>query len=120
MLELYNKLVKGKRIRKEEEAEFYGVDVKSIERDLNVIKAFLSEQKAETEEISEVKCDRKRGEYYLLTTTRSEFTKSEILAISKILLKSRAFTKNEMNELILNEQFHYVEPHHKTVFIDKI
>ena len=66
------------------------------------------------------------------------FTNSEILAICKILLDSRAFTKKEMKDildrlisccapeanqqvvgdLIRNEAFHYVEPRHRTVFID--
>ena len=63
---------------------------------------------------------------------------SEVLALCKILLDSRAFTKEEMvemidklisccvpqinqkrvKELIRNEEFHYVEPRHKTRFIE--
>ena len=140
VLALHEKLRSGRGIRKEEEARHYGVDVKSIERDIDVIKSFLSDRQAETGEIREVKYDRKRGEYILVTRQNSKFTKSEILAISKILLESRAFTKKEMDELmekllsccvpeenykivkqlILNEQHHYVEPHHKTVFVDKM
>ena len=140
VLALHEKLRSGRGIRKEEEARHYGVDVKSIERDIDVIKSFLSDQQAETGEIREVKYDRKRGEYILVTRQNSKFTKSEILAISKILLESRAFTKKEMDDLIekllsccvpeenyqivkkliLNEKHHYVEPHHKTVFVDKM
>lgn len=140
VLALHEKLRSGKGIKKEEEAKRYGVDVKSIERDIDVIKSFLSDRQAETGEIREITFDRKRGEYILVTRQNSKFTKSEILAISKILLESRAFTKKEMDELmekllsccvpeenykivkqlILNEQHHYVEPHHKTVFIDKM
>lgn len=140
VLALHEKLRSGKGIKKEEEAKRYGVDVKSIERDIDVIKSFLSDRQAETGEIREITFDRKRGEYILVTRQNSKFTKSEILAISKILLESRAFTKKEMDELmekllsccvpeenykivkqlILNEQYHYVEPHHKTVFIDKM
>ena len=135
VLALHEKLRSGKGIKKEEEAKRYGVDVKSIERDIDVIKSFLSDRQAETGEIREITFDRKRGEYILVTRQNSKFTKSEILAISKILLESRAFTKKEMDELmekllsccvpeenykivkqlILNEQHHYVEPHHKTV-----
>lgn len=140
VLALHEKLRSGKGIKKEEEAKRYGVDVKSIERDIDVIKSFLSDRQAETGEIREITFDRKRGEYILVTRQNSKFTKSEILAISKILLESRAFTKKEMDELmekllsccvpeenykivkqlILNEQHHYVEPHHKTVFVDKM
>ena len=67
-----------------------------------------------------------------------KFSNSEVLALCKILLDSRAFTKTEMTDmldklisccvpksnqklvtdLISNETFHYVEPQHKTKFID--
>ena len=67
-----------------------------------------------------------------------KFSNSEVLALCKILLDSRAFTKKEMigmldklisccvpkadqqlvNDLISNEEFHYVEPRHKNIFID--
>ncbi len=70
----------------------------------------------------------------------STFSNSEILAVCKILLDSRAFTKEEMSQilcklisccvpeskqklvrdLIKNEEFHYVEPRHKTIFMDKM
>ena len=65
---------------------------------------------------------------------------SEILAICKILLDSRAFTKKEMQdmlgklisccvpkdsrrlvkELIRNEEFYCVEPRHRTRFPDNL
>jgi predicted DNA-binding transcriptional regulator YafY len=67
-----------------------------------------------------------------------KLSNSEVLAICKILLDSRAFTKSEMAEmlkkivsccvpeknrklvedLIRNEAFHYIEPRHQTKFID--
>ena len=70
----------------------------------------------------------------------SMMSNSEILAVSKILLASRAFTKNEIGgilrkmvdgcvplknmklvkELISNEQFHYVELRHKTYIQDRL
>ena len=69
-----------------------------------------------------------------------EFTNPEILAICKILLDSRAFTKKEMEailaklidscvpednqklvkEMISNEEFHYIQPRHGSVFMDKM
>ena len=65
---------------------------------------------------------------------------SEVPAISKILLESRAFTKKEMmnlldkliencipwknrveiNDMLNNERFHYVELRHHKKFLDKI
>lgn len=82
---------------------------------------------------------REKG-YRLEQSGRLSLTNAEILAVSKILLDSRAFTKAEMvsildrlvencipkenrklvNDLIQNEQFHYVEPRHHKVFLDKL
>ena len=70
----------------------------------------------------------------------SLMSNSEILAVSKILLASRAFTKREIGsilkkmiggcvplknmqlvkELLSNERFHYVELHHKSCIQDKL
>ena len=64
----------------------------------------------------------------------------EVLAVAKILLDSRAFTRTEMmdmldrlvaccvppencklvNDLIANERYHYIELQHKKVFMDKM
>ena len=80
--------------------------------------------------------DRRQKGYMMKTADVSTFSNSEILAICKILLDSRAFTKKEMTamldklvtncvtaknrdvirELIKNEAFHYIEPHHKKSF----
>lgn len=67
-------------------------------------------------------------------------TNSEILAVTKIILESRAFSKRELqiilekmingcvplksmklvSELIANEKYHYVELHHKEYIQDKL
>ena len=84
--------------------------------------------------------DRAINGYRLEHIYKLKFTNPEILAICKILLDSRALTKKEMEsilaklidscvpeenqklvkELIKNEEFHYIEPRHHTVFIDKM
>lgn len=139
-LAMYLRLSAGQVINKEEVAREYGVSTRTIGRDLETIRECLSDWQTETGEIQKIEHDKQRGGHVLVTQSNSRFTKSEILALSKILLESRAFTKKEMDglmekllsccvpkenyqivkELILNEQFHYVEPHHKTVFIDKM
>ena len=84
--------------------------------------------------------DRSAKGYRLEQLYKTRLSNSEILAVCKILLDSRAFTKKEMlllldklveccvpqtnqkavMDLISNEEFHYVEPRHHTVFIDKL
>lgn len=84
--------------------------------------------------------DRQEKGYRLETLYKMRLKNSEVLALSKILLDSRAFTKNEMvkmldklitccvpksnqkvvKDLIINEEFHYVEPQHKSEFLEKM
>lgn len=138
VLEIYTKLINGYMINKSEEAMNYGVNERSIQRDLHDIDTFLDTNAASTGEVNAVVRDKDSNCYYLETVRQSKFTNSEILALCKILLDSRAFTKEEMTdmldklisccvpknnqklirELIGNEAFHYVEPRHKTKFID--
>ena len=90
--------------------------------------------------ISSIIYDYKEKGYKLDSTSSLKLTNQEILAISKILLDSRAFTKREMEDLmdklvdccvprqnrdlvqslIKNEEYHYIEPRHKSVFLDKL
>ena len=44
ILGMYLRLLDGEKITKKEEAERYGVDVRSIQRDLDALRVFLSGQ----------------------------------------------------------------------------
>ena len=140
VLGIYTKLMDGNIVRKSEEALRYGVNERSIQRDIDDIRSYLEYESEDDGFINEIIYDRIDKGFRLQQIYRLKFTNSEILAISKILLDSRAFTKKEMemllkklvaccvpeqnrrliNELIRNEEFHYVEPRHKTKFIDKL
>ena len=140
VLGIYTKLMDGNIVRKSEEAMRYGVNERSIQRDIDDIRSYLEYESEDDGFINEIIYDRIDKGFRLQQIYRLKFTNSEILAISKILLDSRAFTKKEMemllkklvaccvpeqnrrliNELIRNEEFHYVEPRHKTKFIDKL
>ena len=59
-LSMYVRLCAGKRINKAEEANRFGVDERSIQRDIDDIRAFLEDQKAEsTAESREIVYDRR-------------------------------------------------------------
>lgn len=140
VLGLYTKLQNGYVVNKVEEAQNYGVNERSIQRDIDDIRNFLEQEVEATGDINSVVYDRLAKGYRLEQIYKMRLTNSESLAICKILLDSRAFTKPEMiemlkklieccvpkanqklvSDLISNEEFHYVEPHHKTVFIDKM
>ena len=137
VLQIYSKLSDGYIVYKSEEAERYGVNERSIQRDIDHIRNFLDEDSERTGIVNSVIYDRIEKGYRLETIYRMRLQNSEVLALCKILLDSRAFTKNEMvdmleklisccvpkinqkrvRELIQNEEFHYVEPRHGNEFV---
>lgn len=140
-LDIYARLCEGRVISKTEESERFGVDARSIQRDIDDIRAFLDERKTgQASDDRAVVYDRNQKGFVMTGAEGSMMSNSEILAVSKILLGSRAFTRKEIDsilkkmidgcvplknmklvsELISNEQFHYVELHHKTHIQDRL
>lgn len=140
VLGIYTKLINGAIVNKAEEAVNYGVNERSIQRDIDDIRNFMEQSITDSGSINSIIYDRQEKGYRLEKILQSKFSNSEILAICKILLDSRSVTKVEMEnmlnkligccvpetnrkvvkELVSNEAFHYIEPRHKTVFIDKM
>lgn len=139
-LDMYIRFCEGKVINKAEEAFRFGVDERSIQRDIDDIRAFLEERNISVGDTRQIEYDRAKKGFLMTGAEPSMMTNSEILAVSKILLESRAFTKREMkvildklvegcvplknmklvSELIANEKYHYVELHHKEYIQDKL
>ena len=140
VLFLYSKLLNGYIVNKAEEALNFNVNERSIQRDIEDIRNFIDKEGAETGEINNVIYDREKKGYRLEKLYNLRLNNCEILAICKILLDSRAFTKNEMSnmidrlieccvpesnravirDLIKNEEYNYIELTHRSVFIDKM
>ena len=138
VLSIYTKLISGNVVNKLEEAQKYSVNERTIQRDIDDIRSYMESQAEKTGCINSVVYDRIKKGYRLEQIYKMKLTNSEVLAVCKILLDSRAFTKNEMidmldkliaccvpkenqkmiTDLISNEEFHYVEPRHRTKFID--
>jgi predicted DNA-binding transcriptional regulator YafY len=128
----------GSLINKAEEAQKYGVNQRTIQRDIDDIRNFLESDIDQAGIINSVIYDRTDKGYRLEQIYQLKLTNGEILAICKILLDGRAFPKEEISEmldklisccvpetnqklvkdLISNEIFHYVEPRHKKNIID--
>lgn len=140
ILGLYSKLIGGQIINKAKEAQSHGVNERSIQRDIDDIRNFLEDETVNTGIVNSVVYDREKKGYRLEQAKKMNLSNSEILAICKILIDSRAFTKAEMDslldrlvtccvpkpnqtlvsKLIENEKFHYIEPRHKTAFLDNM
>lgn len=139
-LGIYTRLLGGYSVNKAEEAQRYGVNERTIQRDIDDIRNFLETDVENTGIINSVVYDRFEKGYKLEQIYQLKLTNSEILAICKILLDSRAFKKEEMvsvldklisccvpeknqklvKDLIANEEFHYVEPRHQSDFLDNL
>lgn len=138
VLGIYTQLINGQIVNKTAEAQKYNVNERSIQRDIDDIRNFLELDAEDTGYINTITYDKAGKGYRMDQIYRLKLSNSEILALCKILLDSRAFTKEEMTdmlerlilccvprenqkvvkELIRNEEFHYVEPRHGIRFLD--
>lgn len=128
LLKIYSQLVDGAVLGKKELAQRFHVSERTVLRDIEALQCFLAEQGLR----QEIGRDRKGKGYYLKNRLDKNLNNSEILAVCKILLESRSMRQEEMfplldklvegcvppenkksvKNLIANEKFHYIEPHH--------
>ena len=91
-LDMYERLREGKSICKAEAAEHFGVDERSIQRDIDDIRAFLAERQ-QYGDTRQVVFDRRKKGFVMEGQEAVMMTNSEILAVTKILLESLAFSR---------------------------
>ena len=140
VLFLYSRLLEGQKLKKSELAEEFGVSDKSIQRDFESIRDFLDRKGIKEEDRMRLAYDYKEKAYRLERDNEMNLSNEEILAVSKILLESRAFTKKEMmsildklvvncvpkknlqlvKDMLGNERHHYGELQHHRSFMDKL
>ena len=128
LLKIYSQLADGAVLGKKELAQRFHVSERTVLRDIEALQCFLTEQGLR----QEIGRGRKEKGYYLKNRLDKNLNNSEILAVCKILLESRSMRQEEMfplldklvegcvppenkksiKNLIANEKFHYVEPHH--------
>lgn len=138
VLHIYNIFLNGGIVNKSYEANKYGVSERTIQRDIDDIRGYLESGVMGDGVVNSVIYDRAAKGYRLDRIYEPRLRSSEILAVCKILLDSRAFVKEEMDNiiaslidccsvenereavktLIANEQYHYIELHHKAKFLD--
>lgn len=138
ILKLYSKLIDGEVINKAKEADFFGVNERSIQRDIEDLRCYFADSADSGEAVKELVYSKEMNGYYLISRETSKLSNSEILAVCKILLESRAFTESEMmpiidkllsscvppknqrkvKDLISNEMFHYTELNHHKEFVN--
>lgn len=138
LLNIYERLNKGEAVKKEELAGEFGVSLKTVQRDIDDLRAYLAETHFSETEVS-IKYDRARNRYYLVRLEREWITNEEAVALCKVLLESRAFCREELaglikkiimqispadrsavENIIRNEYFNYVPPRHGKRLLDRL
>ena len=139
-LYLYNKLTSGGMITITDEAKHLNVTERTIHRDIDNLRTFLADMARDGEPRKELVYDRKAKGFYLVSEESSSLSNSEVLAVCKILLESRAFRKDDItpiiekllkncvpkqnqrmvSSLISNELYHYIEPRHRKHFVESL
>ena len=128
LLYLYEALICGEGLQKKEAAARFGVNERSIQRDIDCLRNFFAGQ----DPPREILYNAKEQRYELTSTAETFLTCGELLAVCKILLDSRSMPKAEMDaildklldrctspqsrklleQILANERFYYIEPHH--------
>lgn len=138
ILDMYERLNRGEIINKKDFANEFDVSEKSVQRDIDDLRAYLSEAYGCSDKVT-IEYDYIKNGYRLIRQEREFLTNKEIFAVAKILLESRGLNKQELNnlidklliqatpsarlnikELILNERFHYIPPRHEKPIIDSL
>lgn len=134
LLCMHERLNKGEWISKEKLAVEFNV-TKTIQRDIDDLRAYFADN-SYYNELKTIKYDKGQNVYHLDESTDTKLNNMEVMAISKILLESRAFCKSEVDtllfklvvqlssndrklveEVIRNEQFYYVPLRHNKELI---
>lgn len=128
ILNIYSRLMNGALIKKSETAAEFGVDERTVQRDIDDIRAFLSDSGS----TASVIYDRRAEGFRMDESSGDMLTNGEVLAVCKILMDSRSLVKSEMFpiidkliatcvppkakkeifDLVKNEKEHYIEPRH--------
>ena len=109
VLSIYTKLMDGEVINKAAEAEYFGVNQRTIQRDIDDLRMFFEDKAAEGDVRRELIYSREDNGYRLVTRGEDALTNSEALAVCKILSVMTEF--NIVEHLIRNKL-----PHRPLIF----
>lgn len=140
VLDLCTRLIEGKTIAKTETAREYQVSERTIQRDIESLRAYFEDTMPFSGVSRTVLYDVEHKAYRLEPPINAWLSNSEIFTVVKMLLDSRALAKAELEpiikklvqcvypykdrqvveELLKNETFYYVQPLHGQKLLDRI
>ncbi len=140
ILDMYSSLSNGNVLNTAYYADKYAVDERTIARDIRDLRDFIAQNNAENGLNYQLDFSTELKGYRLVSANSLQLSDSEIFALCKILLASKAFTNETMHtiidklvnsigvsenirfikRLLANELHHYIEPAHKDEFIARM
>ncbi|MGN1339145.1 MAG: hypothetical protein ACI4WS_02515 [Oscillospiraceae bacterium] len=100
VLRIYTKLMKGEIINKAAEAQRFGVNQRSLQRDIDDLRAFFEDQNAEGAPRREILYSREQGGYFLKMSDEESFTDSEILVVCQTVLSSPQIAPGDRGAIV--------------------
>lgn len=138
VLYMFQELLIGKVINKNQWLQELGIDNRTFERDIATLRAYLAQHIGDQNQLTLDYCSIKKG-YVLNDSSQLKFSSEEVLTLTKILLGSRALCKEETEQLIKvmlnqlennnrnqiqkfisNENHHFIPLRHNQRLINKI
>ncbi len=99
LLNIYERLNKGEKISKRQLADEFGISLKTVQRDIDDLRAYLSENHFD-ESGTAILYNKSKNTYHLVRCVYEWLTNEEAVAVCKVLLESRAFSKKEISVLV--------------------
>jgi predicted DNA-binding transcriptional regulator YafY len=118
MLGMYEMLKRGGCLEKSKLMERFGVSEKTVRRDIDDLRAYLADSR-EIDTNAAILYDKAKNAYELVRDDTEWLTNEETLALSKILLESRALMKDEL-ETVINKLLRQTEPEKRSFVKDMI
>lgn len=107
LLSISNRLLDGSELSLENLAREFGVSMRTIKRDINTLREYLSESTNTTH--NAIAYNESRNTYFLIKPEREWVTADEAITVTEILLESDKFSK-EQAAAILHKIITQVDP----------
>jgi len=120
ILEMYSRLSEGRSFSREEMADKFGVSVRTIQRDINVLKGFVGNSTIDGHQEQELHYSASKEGYVLEPPMRAMLKESECFTLLKMLMESRGLNKKELGELKNSIIECCIPSNQRTAFLNKI
>jgi len=97
IMKLFLRAIKGENISVKKLADEYNVSIRSVTRDINDLKIFLADNR---DVLGNAELEYSSSTHSYSLRMDNLFTNKELIAVAKIIIESRAFSKDELLEII--------------------